>query len=250
MYTFESRIRYSEVDAAGGLKLTSLIDYLQDCSTFQSEDVGYGLQWLSDHGFIWVVNAWQVEIARLPRLGERVTVGTNPYDIHGFIGLRNFFMDDAEGNRLVVANSVWSFLDLNTNAAARAPEEMKEAYGLGEKLPMEYLGRKLPFPEDGETVRADSFEVRAEHLDTNLHVNNGQYIRLATEQAFAGTVPEITRIRAEYKKQAHLGDVFCPRINRRSADGGMLVTVCFSDEADETWCTVEFTCAHGAEGAV
>ena len=40
MYTFESRVRYSEVDAEGKLPVPGIIDYFQDCSVFQSEDLG------------------------------------------------------------------------------------------------------------------------------------------------------------------------------------------------------------------
>ena len=42
MYTFDSRIRYSEIGEDGNLTLPGLINYFQDCSTFQSEDLGIG----------------------------------------------------------------------------------------------------------------------------------------------------------------------------------------------------------------
>ena len=40
MYEFNSRVRYSEIDHHGTLTLPALINYFQDCSTFQSEDCG------------------------------------------------------------------------------------------------------------------------------------------------------------------------------------------------------------------
>ena len=43
MYTFESRIRYSETGSEGRLTMASLINYFQDCSTFHSEDLGLGV---------------------------------------------------------------------------------------------------------------------------------------------------------------------------------------------------------------
>ena len=46
MYTFDSRIRYSETDETGALSLLGVINYLQDCSTFQSEDIGLGVEYL------------------------------------------------------------------------------------------------------------------------------------------------------------------------------------------------------------
>ena len=37
MYDFKSRVRYSEVNSERQLTLPALIDYLQNCCTFQSE---------------------------------------------------------------------------------------------------------------------------------------------------------------------------------------------------------------------
>ena len=45
MYSFNSRVRYSEVNKDGRLKLVSLLDYFQDCSTFHSEDAGMGTEY-------------------------------------------------------------------------------------------------------------------------------------------------------------------------------------------------------------
>ena len=42
MYEFDSRVRYSEVDHHGTMTVPALINYFQDCSTFQSEDLGIG----------------------------------------------------------------------------------------------------------------------------------------------------------------------------------------------------------------
>lgn len=38
MYAFDSRVRYSECDETGTLSIVSMIDYLQDCSTFQGAE--------------------------------------------------------------------------------------------------------------------------------------------------------------------------------------------------------------------
>ena len=43
MYTFNSRVRYSEVDSDARLTLDGIINYMQDCTNFQSEDLGVGL---------------------------------------------------------------------------------------------------------------------------------------------------------------------------------------------------------------
>ena len=239
MYVWDARIRFSETDANCRLKLTSLVDHFQDCSTFQSEDVGFGVKWLLERRRVWVVNSWQIDIERLPVSGERVCVGTIPYDIHGFMGLRNFFMNTPSGERLAAANSVWSYLDIDTGEAVRAPEEMKEAYGLDDKLDMEYTSRKIPLPEGIENAKKDPVRVCPENLDSNGHVNNGQYIRLAIAAAFGDGEPDVARLRAEYKKQAHLGDVLYPAVIV-SPDGKKSLTALLDDDG-ASYCTVEFT---------
>ena len=44
MYTFDSKVRYSEIDHRGTMTLPALINYFQDCSTFQSESLGFGVK--------------------------------------------------------------------------------------------------------------------------------------------------------------------------------------------------------------
>ena len=48
MYTFDSRIRYSEIDRSGRLSIPAVVDYFQDCSAFQSEELGVGVEYLAN----------------------------------------------------------------------------------------------------------------------------------------------------------------------------------------------------------
>ena len=111
MYSFESRIRYSEVDQNQELSVTGIINYLQDCSTFQSEDLNLGVTYLQEHHRAWWLSSWQIVIERYPRLGEEIIVSTWPYDFKGIYGYRNFTICDKKGHYLVKANSIWFFFD-------------------------------------------------------------------------------------------------------------------------------------------
>lgn len=73
MYTFESRVRFSEADHTELLTLPGLVNYFQDCSTFQSEDIGYGVESLKKSGQAWILSAWQIVVNRYPK-----TRGTYP----------------------------------------------------------------------------------------------------------------------------------------------------------------------------
>ena len=97
MYSFKSKVRYSEVDKDGQLSIEALMNYFQDCSTFQSEELGVGVGYLKAHHQVWVLSAWQIEVERYPRLCEEVEIGTFPYAFKAFMGSRNFFMRSAGG---------------------------------------------------------------------------------------------------------------------------------------------------------
>lgn len=234
MYTFQSRIRYSEVGPDGKLTLESLLDYFQDASTFHSEDLGLGVGYLKEKNMVWVLSSWQIVVERYPQLCEHVIIGTAPYDFKGFIGYRNFWMETEAGERLAYANSVWSLMDTVKMTPARPPVEMLEGYRLSEKLPMEYAPRKIPMPAEGK--QEEELQVRTHHLDTNGHVNNGQYVRMAMD--YIPAVFRIRQMRAEYKKQAVLHDRIMPAtaVNAEKT----LYTVSLNAEDGKPYSVVEF----------
>ncbi len=90
MYQFESRVRYSEVDSERHLTLPAVMDYLQDCCTFQSEDMNIGVEYLAEQKQAWVLSSWEIKIRRYPVMGEKICVETWPYAFKGFYGYRNF----------------------------------------------------------------------------------------------------------------------------------------------------------------
>ena len=120
MYSFTSRIRFSEVDTHLNLTLGSVIDYFQDCSTFHSEAVGMNIARLSAMKRAWILSSWQIVPVRFPKLGEKVTISTWPYDFHGFFGYRNFTMTGEDGECLVYANSIWIYMDTETGRPCSA----------------------------------------------------------------------------------------------------------------------------------
>lgn len=235
MYTLESRIRYSETDSEGKLTMASLINYFQDCSNFQSEDLGIGVAYLRENHLIWVLSAWQIAVERYPVLCEKVTVGTQPYDLKGFLGYRNFAMLDEKGEYAAKANSLWSLLNTETGKPCPIPEIMIEKYGLAPKLEMDYAPRKIAVPEGG--VCFEPVAVKKHHLDTNRHVNNQQFVDMAMDYLPEGAC--IRQLRAEYKKQAYLDDVLAPYM----AKDGERTVVALRDGTGAPYVIVEFVCA-------
>lgn len=232
MYTFESRVRYSEIGEDKKITLNSILNYFQDCTTFHSQSVGRGMEVLEQIRKIWVLSGWQICVNRYPSLGEKIVACTWPYEFKGFYGGRNFLLKTEEGEILAYANSLWSFLDLEKGIPCRILPEEKDAYKIEEKLDMAYAPRKIVILEQGE--KKEAFTVKHHHLDTNHHVNNGQYVRMAQDY-----IPEdfpVHQMRAEYKKQAVLGDVIVPEVSYDQEK--LIVSLC--DEKKNPYAIIEF----------
>lgn len=231
-YTFRSRVRYSELGKDKRLTLNSVINYFQDCSTFQSEDIGLGLDFLSDKKEVWILSSWNIIVNHYPALGDEITIGTWAHGFDGFYGYRNFVMEDKNGNLLACADSLWVLMDLNKGRPKKVTKELVEGYKIGPKLEMDSVPRKIEVPLESQMMK--SFPVKKYHIDTNNHVNNGQYIQMAKEY-----VPEgysIRQMRAEYKKAAVYGDDITPMVCE--TDNSYVVSLC--EESGKPYAVVEF----------
>lgn len=208
IYEFDSRVRYSETDHHGTMTLPALIDYFQDCSTFQSEDIGLGMKILKEEKRAWILSYWQIIIKRYPQLCERMTVGTFATEFKALFGKRNFYMKDEQGKILACANSIWVFMNTETGRPCRPEQKDVEPYGISEALDMPYEDRKIKLPEETEELAV--FQVQRHHIDTNEHVNNCQYVQMALE--YLPVDYQVEQVRIEYKNSAVLGDRIYPKI--------------------------------------
>ena len=231
-YEFHSHVRYSECGEDGRLSLKAVVDYFQDTATFQGEHLGIGVGYLKKQNIAWILTSWQIITDHFPKLAEPVTAQTWAYDFKNFYGLRNLVLLDGEGRKAAWANSVWVLMDMKRMRPVKVPPLLLEKYGSDEPLEMEYAPRKIKEPETGEEMAP--FAVVKTHLDTNHHVNNGQYIEMARTYLPEKFVLYETRV--EYKAQAHLGDQICPKVS--TEDG--VVTVSLRNEEGRSYCVVRF----------
>lgn len=240
MYSYKETVRYSAVDKAGKLTIPTVVDYLQDCCTMQSESLGVGLHHLQEVKKGWVLKYWQIDFQREIDLGEVVEVGTWAYDTKGINGYRNFLIQNEEGEALVKANSVWVLVDTKTGRPVRVEPEDVALYGTESKLEMEYTDRKIKL--DGEGREEEAFPVRKYHIDTNGHVNNCWYIRFAMEYLPERIFEEekrIGRLRVDYKKSAVYGDKIYPVVYETEDE----MKIALNDEAGVTYAVVHFVYA-------
>lgn len=209
MYTFDSRIRYTEINHyKGTMDPSSIINYFQDCSTFQSEDLNLGLSYLVERKRVWLLASWNLSILKQVTLGDYITVGTWPYSFRGFYGYRNFIMKDRNETTIAVADSIWVYMDTESKCPVKVPKDYG-GYVLEPAYPMEHMDRKIFVPEMPNAY--SPFPVVKSNIDSYNHVNNGQYVKMA--ENFLPDNFTVTKMRVEYKAQALLGDIIYPKIS-------------------------------------
>ncbi len=234
MYSFDSRVRYSEIGDDGRLSLSAIANYLQDCGTFQSEALGIGLRYLYDEHKAWLLNSWQIESKKDIHFGEMITISTWSYDFKTLYGFRNFTIDNEAGERCVEANSIWILVDTDTMRPIKVTKEDAGLYGKEPKLDMDYHDRKIKLPSTLPVLRPE-FRVPKQFIDTNGHVNNSRYILMAEEFLPEGFHTD--KVFVEYKKAAVFGDTIVPKVYFEEN----ILYVTLNNIDGQTFAIVEFT---------
>lgn len=257
MYSFNTRVRYSELAEDKKASLVSIINYFQDCCTFEAEDGDIGLPWLAEHGTAWMLTGWQIHVVRRPKYCEHIKVTTWACGFKYFVGKRSFTIrklneDGTEGEVLVYAMSEWAYVNVAKGLPEKnVPEKEIEVYGIVTPIEERFdefglteyveldpertvLKGRIQTPDISDMKQETDIVVTADNLDTNHHVNNGQYVALAKS-----VIPEeidVKHFRAEIKMQSVLGDVIRPYIYREEDR----IIVILNDEEGKRKLTTEF----------
>lgn len=206
MYEYETKIRYTESDAEGEMTLGAIVDCFQNAFHFEGDASGLGTKCFLDKGQGWFIYFWQIDIARFPKYGESVIVGTFSYEDRGNTEKRNFYIKTTDGKVLVKANSIWSLVDLSSLQILRIPD-MLTGCEHQEKLEMEYQKRRIRYDPALPAIEIGRHVVNPLELDSNQHLNNSAFLKIALAALYDIEKPNVFQLCIEYKKQAVKGDL-------------------------------------------
>ena len=206
MYTTNLWVPYSKCDSTRTMTLSEIMNELQDCCTFQAEEIDIGLDYLQSNNLMWIVVNYHIVIDRYPVFGQHIQIHTWPYEFKGFFGFRNFTITDEDDNIMVRAESTWVLVNIDTQTPARLTDKILNSYVKDPRLDMEYIPRKLTVMDDLKV--AEPMQVPDFFIDINGHMNNEKYVILSQEYIPEGMYP--SELRIEYKKSAMKGDMLYP----------------------------------------
>ena len=175
MYKKEFIISNNDVDYRFNLKPANLYRIFQDIALKATEEVGSDSISLSKRGIDWVITRMDVEIKRLPRCNEKITVCTYPGKDLAMLYPRYFYILDENNNVIIRASSIWALIDAKTRKVIVDKDTIK-------KLPPETSEYELPLPgKIAASEEKNLIETRTIHysdLDFNCHMNNVRYVEL------------------------------------------------------------------------
>lgn len=171
LFVKEIEVSPVAVDRCGRLKLSSLLEYVQNVSGTHSTLLGTGQNMLTERGLFWAVIRHRVQITRLPRAGETLRIETWPLPTTRTAYPRSAIAYDEQGNECFRSVSLWVLMDAKSRALVLPKKSGVEVAGL-------LRGSELAAPSSlipREMSRQDVRTVHYSDLDINGHMNNCRY---------------------------------------------------------------------------
>lgn len=172
-------VGYGEVDQHNRMKLSSLLNFLQDIATMHSKTIGYGTTKCKELGIGWMLLSWQIKMYSYPKGDTNVEIKTWSRGIKGIHAGRAYEVVDEDGNLVAQVDSIWALVDVNTKRPMRPLPGMADSYGAIERNFFENEKVRIDTPENVDNVV--SLKVQRRDIDTNRHCNNTKYIEYAIE---------------------------------------------------------------------
>ena len=209
MFTIHDLVTTSKTGENGLLKLVSAFQMMQDCSELWFTSEPEFERYMRINNVTQLLASRQVDIIRVPHFKEKLTIQTGVYECFGYYGFRNTIITDEAGLPCYATWSTGVCVNHETSRLSKMDPDVVSRICIDPKYDMEYLDRKIVLPKE-EFISLDTVPVFHDDIDYNRHMNNAQYIRIASEYLPANF--QINRVRVEYKNPARLGDVLYPQL--------------------------------------
>jgi acyl-ACP thioesterase len=196
-YAAQRRIRLSDMDARGRMRLDALARFLQDTAIDDVQETGWGLP---EH--LWFVRRVRVDVLQ-PFVADREVVLTTWCSGVGSLAAgRRWSVGGDAGGRAEV-DSVWIHLDADAN-----PARIEDFGVYGDAAGDRRVSTRLELPDPSPDATRTSWPLRATDVDLHGHVNNAVHWQAVEELLPALAVDPRAPFRAEldYRQPLDLGD--------------------------------------------
>jgi len=242
MSVFESKfaVDYHLLEPDLTARFPGLMSYIQETSIRHTESTAHKMQWYAENMRGWLLTNWHIEITRLPRWNDELTVRTWPSKFKGILADRSFAVTDAAGARLIAAMSSWVFTDIAEKRPIKPPQEILDGYGtvLPPVMEPQYkFNDRAGFAQ----ISTREMTVTRRDTDTNYHVNNVRYIEWAFDDVpdaiYEHYTPSVLKV--AYRRECKAGERLLLDCAVREGDSpALIVTVRKTAEPDVAVCEI------------
>lgn len=203
-YTKTWRVEFNDCYSNGRISYVTLSRYLQDTAGYHAEEGGFGMHEMIANNQSWVLTRFAMEIDKLPKLGDVVTIKSWISFVKGAFSNREYevFIGDKQ---IVRATSSWTVI----NFVKRKVEHLKidtSSFEFNTEIAVEKSAERIHLDLDFEKVF--SLKVRFSALDMVQHVSNLKYLDWTFDNVDHEKVlkSKLKKITVNYIKELNLDD--------------------------------------------
>jgi acyl-ACP thioesterase len=219
-FTKKYEIHYYEVNSKLRCKLSSIVDFICDIGTQQSELLGGGIEYCTKENCAWVFYKYDIKMHRYPMFGETISITTQPVGFKKFYGLRKYIIKDGKGDLIGEALALFFLIDIEKRRPMRIQQEQYDFYGVDGDVDYDISIDKMGKINKEECKYHKQFSIRYSDIDSNNHVNNVKYFEWAIEAIPLDVINNYTlkRIKVIFEKETTYGDVISSSVAIREID--------------------------------
>ena len=222
-YQMKMKIPFDMADMNGHIKLPDVILLSLQVSGMQSIELGVSDKAiLEDYNLVWIITDYDIEVVRLPRFAEEITIETEALSYNRLFCYRRFTIYDETGQELIHMMATFVLMDRDSRKVHAVESEIVAPYqsDFDKKL---IRGPK--YDSLNEPISKD-YHVRFYDLDMNGHVNNSKYLDWIFEVMGADFLTHYIpkKINLKYVKEVRPGGVITSAVERTGLESKHEIT--------------------------
>lgn len=172
-YQMKMKIPFDMADMNGHIKLPDVILLSLQVSGLQSIDLGISdKDMLEKYNLVWIITDYDIDVVRLPKFGEEMTIETEALSYNRLFCYRRFTVFDENDVAVIEMMATFVLMDRDSRKVHAVEPKIVAPYEA------EFSKKLIRGPKYSELKNSISkdYHVRFYDLDMNGHVNNSKYL--------------------------------------------------------------------------
>ena len=222
-YQMKMKIPFDMADMNGHIKLPDVILLSLQVSGMQSIELGVSDKAiLEDYNLVWIITDYDIEVVRLPRFAEEITIETEALSYNRLFCYRRFTIYDEADQEIIRMLATFVLMDRDSRKVHAVEPDIVAPY-------QSEFDKKLirgPKYESLEEPFSKDYHVRFYDLDMNGHVNNSKYLDWIFEVMGADFLTHYIpkKINLKYVKEVRPGGVITSAVERTGLESKHEIT--------------------------